>query len=59
MTAVWRRMSVRISEGIVEMGHNGAGERSVGGSSAEIERAEKEAMSWDIFDEAGGPSREW
>lgn len=51
-------MLITISEGIVEIGHGGWGDLSVGGSSTGIEREEKEAISSEIVD-AGGPSREW
>lgn len=49
---------MRISDGIVEIGHGGWGDVSVGGSWTGIGREEKEPMSSDIV-EAGGPSREW
>ena len=49
---------MRISDGIVEIGHGGLGVLSVGGSRTGIGREEKEAMSSDIV-EAGSPSREW
>lgn len=51
-------MLIRISEGVVEIGHGGRGDLSVGGSSTGIGREEKDAMNSDIV-EAGGPSREW
>ena len=50
-------MVIRISDGIVEIGHGGWGDLSVGGSSTGMGREEKETMSSDIV-EAGGPSRE-
>ncbi len=58
MIAIWRRMLIRISDGIFEIGHGGAGRLSVGGSSIGMRREEKEAISSVIVD-AGGPSREW
>ena len=58
MMAVWRRILIRISEGILERGHSGGGEASVGRSAGTMEREEKEAMSSDM-DAVGGPSREW
>lgn len=57
MIAVWRRMLIRISDGIIEMGHGGGGCLSGWGSSIGMGRDEKEAISSDIV-EAGGPSRE-
>lgn len=48
---------MRISEGMLERGHGGGGEASVGGSVGMMEREEKEAMSSDM-DALGGPSRE-
>ena len=51
-------MLIRISEGMVEIGHGGAGDASIGASAGGIEREEKEDMSCDVTD-AGGPSREW
>ena len=58
MMAVCRSMLIRISDGMVEIGHGGWGDLSVGGSWIGIWSEEKEAMSSDIV-EAGGPSREW
>ena len=55
--AVWRRMLIRISDGMAEIGHGGGGEASVGGSAPGMESVEKEDMSWDK-DDVGGPSRE-
>lgn len=49
---------MRISDGIVEIGHGGGGDLSVGGSWPGIGMEEKEDMSSDIV-ETGGPSREW
>ena len=49
---------MRISDGIVEIGHEGWGDVSVGDSWTSIGREEKEAISSDIV-EAEGPSREW
>ncbi len=49
---------MRISEGILERGHGGGGEASVGGLAGIMEREEKEAISSDM-DAVGGPSREW
>ena len=49
---------MRISEGMVERGHGGGGEASVGGSAGRMEREEKEAISSNI-DALGGPSGEW
>lgn len=56
--AVWRRMLIRSSEGIIEIGHGGWGDLSTGGSSTGMGREEKEAMSSDIV-EVGSPSKEW
>lgn len=56
--AVCRRILIRISEGIDEIGHGGGGDASVGGCATGIGREEKEAMSCDI-DDAGAPSTEW
>ena len=56
--AIWRRILIRISDGIVEIGHGSWGDLSVGGPSTSMGREEKEAMSSDIV-EAGGPCREW
>lgn len=57
MIAVWRRMLIRISDGIVEMGHGGGDCLSGPGSSIGMGADEKEAISSDIVD-AGGPSGE-
>lgn len=51
-------MLIRISDGIVEIGHGGWEGLSMGVSWGGIGREEKDAMSSDIV-EAGGPSREW
>ena len=51
-------MLIRISNGIVDIGHSGGEDASVGDSSTGMERDEKEAMSSDIV-VAGSPSGEW
>ena len=58
MMAIWRRILVRISEGMADRGHDCGGEASVGGSAGGIERVAKAAMSSDI-DDVGAPSSEW
>lgn len=57
MSAVWRRILIRVSEGTLEIGHGGGGDPSTSGSAGGMGRGEKEAMSCDV--DVGGPSREW
>jgi len=54
--AVHSRISTRTSEGMLAIGHGGAGSRSVGGGSAGIDRVEKPAIRFDI--DVDGPCRE-
>ena len=51
-------MLIRISGGIVEIGHGGWGDLSVGGSSIGTGREEKEAISSEIVD-TGAPWEWW
>src|SRR5579871_4963484 len=46
-------MLIKISSGIVAMGHSGGGDASVGGDLAGIERLEKSAIRSEIFDGRG------
>lgn len=50
-------MLVKISSGVVAMGHDGAGDKSVGGDSAGIESLEKSAIKSEMVE--GGAVSEW
>ncbi len=56
--AVCRRMPMRTSDGITEIGQGGGGDPSTSGSTGGIEREAKDAISCGIID-TGGPRREW
>ena len=56
--AVCKRISMRTSDGIVEIGQGGGGDPLIGGSAGSTEREANEAMSCETVD-SGGPPREW
>ena len=55
--AVWKRISIRTSDGMAEIGQGGLGDPSVRGSAAGTEKGANEVMSCEMVD-SGGPPRE-
>ena len=56
--AVCKRISIRTSDGMVEIGQGGPGDSSIGGIAGGTEREANEAIICEIVD-SGGPPREW